>query len=283
MTPFTEEFCNREYNPRPMIPTFAEIIAGWTDRARAVRALGGGRLDLPYGSRPKDALDLFLATDKNAPLLLFIHGGYWRSLDKSDFSWVAPPFVERGVSVAVLNYELVPTVTLETITLQMVRALEWLYRNGEDLGFNSDRLFVAGHSAGGHLTAMAMAAMWPTWDPDLPADLVKGGIAVSGLYDLEPLIAASFLNVDLKLDARRAAMLSPAFMPPASRSPLITAVGALESSEFKRQNALIGERWRANLRADMPMPGRHHLSAIEALAEPDHALFQAALALCLGN
>ena len=111
----------------------------------------------------------------------------------------------------------------------------------------------------------------------------KGGIAVSGVYDLEPLIQATFLNVDLKLDERRVARLSPAYMPPASGAALITAVGGLESSEFKRQNALIGERWKANLRVDVPMPGRHHLSVIEGLAEPGNALFEAALALCLAR
>jgi len=130
---------------------------------------------------------------------------------------------------------------------------------------------------------MAMAALWPIWDPDLQVDLVKGGILVSGLYDLAPLVQASFLNVDLKLDAHSADQLSPAWIPPACRAPLITAVGEQESSEFKRQNVLLGERWGAFLRQDVPLPGRHHLSAIEALAEPGHPLFEAAAALCLGR
>ncbi len=281
MTTFTEDFCNREYNNRAMIPDFADILARWTDSAQSARRLGASMLDLYYGSHPKENLDLFPAAGHGSPLLVFLHGGYWRSLDKSDFSWVAPPFVERGVSVAVVNYDLAPAVTIETITLQVLRALEWLYRNAERYGFDAHRIHVSGHSAGGHLTAMAMAAMWPEWDPDLPVDLVRGGIAVSGVYDLEPLIQATFLNVDLKLDERRAARLSPAYMPPAGGAALITAVGGLESSEFKRQNALIGERWKANLRVDVPMPGRHHLSVIEGLAEPGNALFEAALALCL--
>ena len=283
MTIFTETFCNREYNNRDMIPEFADILASWRSRAQSARETAAGRYDLAYGSGPRERLDLFPAAEPDAPLLVFIHGGYWRSLDKDHFSWVAPPFVARGISVAVLNYDLAPAASLQTITLKVLRAIEWLYRNAGAHGADPRRLFVAGHSAGGHLGAMAMAALWPIWDPDLPVDLVKGGILVSGLYDLAPLVQASFLNVDLKLDAHSADQLSPAWIPPACRAPLITAVGALESSEFKRQNALLGERWATFLRQDVPLPGRHHLSAIEALAEPGHPLFEAAAALCLGR
>ncbi len=281
--PAQDDFADREYNNRAMIPDFAPIIERWSEQALTARRRSAGALDLYYGGGPRENLDLFPAAGHGSPLLVFIHGGYWRALDKRDFSWVAPPFVERGISVAVLNYELAPAVTIETITLQVLRALEWLHRQAEHYGFDPRRLHVAGHSAGGHLTAMAMAARWPLWDPDLPADLVKGGIAVSGLYDLEPLRHARFLADDLRLDARSAERLSPAWMPPATDAPLITAVGSLESAEFHRQNALIGQRWARNLRADIPAPGRHHLSVMDALAEPGHPLFEAAAALCLGR
>ncbi|MCK6430400.1 MAG: alpha/beta hydrolase, partial [Burkholderiaceae bacterium] len=243
---YTVEFCEREYNARAAIPDHPQIFARWAEQAAATRRLRACLVDLPYGESSAEKLDLFPARSDNAPLFVFIHGGYWRSLDKSDFSWIAPPLVNHGIAVALLNYGLAPKTALEDIVRQMLRALAWLYRNADRYGFDPERIYVSGHSAGGHLTAMTMAALWDVYAPDLPRNLVKGGLAISGLYDLEPLVHAPFVNVDLKLDVRRARRLSPAYMPPATRAPLYTAVGALESSEFRRQNALIGKRWPQN-------------------------------------
>ena len=280
---YTEAFCNREYNNRALVPEYPRHLERWAVAARRARRPGACLSDLHYGGTPRERLDLFPAAREGGPLLVFIHGGYWRSLSKDEFSWVAPAFVERGVSVAVIDYDLAPAVTMETIVLQVLRAIEWLWRENERYGYDASRIFVGGHSAGGHLTAMAMSALWPAWDPDLPADLVKGGVAISGLYDLEPIRRASFLNVDLKLNPRSAMKLSPAWMPPAGSAPLVTCVGGLESSEFARQNALIGARWKRVLRADVPAPGRNHFTVVDALAEPGHPLFEATLALCNGG
>ncbi len=277
---YTEAFCNREYNNRALVPDHPAHAERWTKAAEEARRPGTCLLDLPYGGSPNERLDLFPAYRAGGPLLVFIHGGYWRSFSKREFSWVAPAFVDEGVSVALIDYDLAPRVSVDTIVLQVLRSLEWLWRECEHFGYDASRIFVAGHSAGGHLTAMAMCALWPAWDPDLPQDLVKGGVSISGLYDLEPVMHASFLNVDLKLDERSASKLSPAWMPPASNAPLVTCVGALESSEFRRQNALIGQRWKRNLRADVPAPGRNHFTVVDALAEPGHPLFRATLALC---
>jgi len=276
----TAEFWNREYNARERVPDWMQHLERWTRASQRARRDGRCLADLRYGGSAGQRLDLFPAEREGGPLLVFVHGGYWRSLSKTEFSWVAPPFVERDVNVALIDYDLAPAVTVETIVLQVLRALEWLWRANERFGYDATRIVVAGHSAGGHLTAMAMCALWPLWDPDLPADLVKGGVAISGLFDLEPVRRASFLNVDLKLDARRALRLSPAWMPPAGATPLVTCVGGMESSEFLRQNALIGDRWRTVLRADAPAPDRNHFSVVDALAEPGHPLFEAALALC---
>ncbi|HEY5635160.1 MAG TPA: alpha/beta hydrolase [Burkholderiaceae bacterium] len=280
---YTEEFCNREYDNRALVPEYAQHFARWSEAARHARSVHMVLLDLYYGRTSNECIDLFPAAEARGPLLVFIHGGYWRSLEKTDFSWVAPPFLARGVNVAVIDYDLAPAVSIREITIQVLRAIEWLWRGAQRYGFDPERIYVSGHSAGGHLTAMAMAAQWPRLAADLPADLVKGGVAVSGLYDLEPIRHASFLNADLKLDARSAFEASPAWMPPATRAPLITAVGGLESSEFHRQNRLIGERWAASLKADVPLPGRNHFTAVDALAEPGHALFEAAVALCGGK
>lgn len=273
------DFFETEYNARAAIPDHPQIFARWADQAAATRRLRAGLLDLPYGESPGERLDLFPARQDAAPLFVFIHGGYWRSLDKSDFSWIAPPFVQRNIAVALTNYGLAPATPVEEIVRQQLRALAWLYRNGDRLGFDPERIFVGGHSAGGHLTVMLMAALWPVFGTDLPANLIKGGLAVSGIYDLEPLVHAPFINTDLRLDAQRARLLSPVHLPPAADAPLITAVGGLESGEFRRQNALIASRWRNNHRRDVAMPGFHHLSVIDELANPQSPLFAAALEL----
>jgi arylformamidase len=279
----TADFCNREYNNRALVPDFQAIFDGWKAESQAVRRRCAGLLDLAYGDTPAERLDLFPTRHDGAPLFVFLHGGYWRSLDKSDFSFIAPEFVAQGVSVAVVNYALCPQVRIDDIVLQVLRALAWLYRQAERYGFARDRIHVGGHSAGGHLSAMALCARFPDFAPDLPADLVRGAVSISGLYDLEPIRLAPFLNVDLKLDAAQARRLSPAWMPPATRAPLLTAVGGDESSEFKRQNALIAARWPVNFREDIPMPGFNHMTVCGELARPDSPLFRATVAQCTGS
>jgi len=276
---YTVEFCEREYNARASIPDHPQIFARWAEQAAATRRLRACLIDLNYGERTGERLDLFPARKDGAPLLVFIHGGYWRSLDKSDFSWIAPAYVNHGVSVALVNYGLSPKTPIEDIVRQMLRAHAWLYRNADRLGFDPTRIYTAGHSAGAHLTVMMMAALWNVYEPDLPADLVKGALAVSGIYDLEPLVYAPFLAADLQLNAKRARQLSPVHLPPATQAPLYTAVGGLESSEFKRQTALIGKAWRRNFARDIPMPGFHHLNVVDEFANPASPLFDAAVEL----
>jgi len=280
---FTEEFCNREYNNRARVPGNEQLHAAHVAQSHEVRRTARCLLDLPYGSSPNERLDLFPANTEGGPLLVFIHGGYWRSRSRTEYAWLTPAYTARGVNVALIDYDLAPVVSIDTIVLQTLRAIECLWRAAEEHRYDASRIVVAGHSAGGHLTAMAMSALWPVWDPDLPADLVKGGVAISGIYDLEPIRHASFLNVDLQLDAQSAFRLSPAWMPVASKAALITCVGGDESDEFKRQNALLGERWRSTLLADIPAPGRNHFTVLDALADPTHALFKGTLGLCNGN
>jgi arylformamidase len=183
--------------------------------------------------------------------------------------------VDAGVSLVVVNYGLAPAVTVERIVQQMLAASAWVYRHAEEYGMDEERLFVSGHSAGGHLAAMMLAALWPAYDRSLPKDLYKGALAVSGVYDLRPLVHVDWLQGDLRLDEASALKLSPAFLPPATRAPLALAVGGLESSEFKRQNALLAQRWKPVLARDVPMPGRDHFTVIDGLAERAHPLFAA--------
>jgi arylformamidase len=269
-------FLSREYNNRALVPDHPQYFTRWAERSARARATMTCYLDREYGPAPGEKLDIFPARKGDGSVLMFIHGGYWRSLDKRDFSYLAPTWVDAGVSLVVVNYDLCPTVSIEEIVRQMLRASAWLYRHAEEYGMDEERLFVSGHSAGAHLTAMMMAAQWPTFDPGLPRDLFKGGLAISGIYDLRPLVEVDFLSADLRLDEASALKVSPAFLPPATRAPVFTCVGGLESSEFKRQNALLAQRWRSAVAGDVSMPGHHHFSVIDELANPASALFAGA-------
>jgi len=264
------------YNNRELVPEHPQYLARWAEASARARDTMTCSLDRPYGQQPGETVDLFPARKGDGSCMMFIHGGYWRALDKKDFSFLAPAWVDAGVSLAVVNYDLCPRVTVEEIVRQMLRASRWLWLHAEEYGMDQDRLYVAGHSAGAHLTAMLMCALWPVLDRALPKDLWKGGLAISGVYDLRPLLEVDWLNGDLRLDAHSALRLSPAFMPPATRAPVMTCVGGEESSEFLRQNALLGGRWRAPFAGDIEMPGKHHFSVIDGLADQKSALFAGA-------
>ena len=270
------DFLEREYNPRVQIPQFAEFFARWKDSALKARESLGCRLDLHYGPAAAETLDFFPAATASAPLLIFIHGGYWRALDKADFSWMATGFVAAGISVAVVNYGLAPKTPLPEIINQMRRACVWLHGNAETLGVDRERIFCSGHSAGGHLTGMMLATDWPKFSPTLPQRLLAGAFAVSGVFDLQPLVHAEFLGKDLGLDEAAARAISPAFLPLRNEAPLLLAVGALESVEFHRQSRLLTAHWPQIAAADpMDVPGCNHLSVCDALAAPGNVLFEA--------
>ena len=277
MTDAMSAYYDRQYNARAMIPDHAQIFERGAKRSEEARASLRCRLDIPYGASAAEKLDIFPAEGRSEALLVFIHGGYWRSRDKSDFSYLAPAFTRRGVALVLPNYGLCPQVGIEDIVKQNLLAIAWLWHHGAHHGVNPGRLYVAGHSAGAHLAAMMLAARWNTYMPELPHNLVKGGLAISGIYDLEPLVHAPFVNEDLKLDRALARRLSPVHIPPATTAPLYTAVGGDESEEFKRQNALIARIWRHAFTGDIPMPGCNHLTVLEQLADPASALFKGAM------
>ena len=279
MTDALTAYNDRQYNARAMIPDHAQIFERGAKRSTEARAQLPCHLDIAYGASAAEKLDIFPAEGRSEALLVFIHGGYWRSRDKSDFSYLAPAFTRRGVTLALPNYGLCPEVGIEDIVKQNLLAIAWLWHYGARYGVNPGRLYVAGHSAGAHLTAMMLAARWNAYMPQLPYNLVKGGLAISGIYDLEPLVHAPFVNQDLKLDAALARRLSPVHIPPATTAPLYTAVGGEESDEFKRQNALIARTWRYAFAGDLPMPGCNHLTVLEKLADPNSILFNGAMAM----
>jgi arylformamidase len=273
------EYYSRQYNARAAIPDHPHIFTRWQKESAHVRRTNAGLLDLPYGDSSGERLDFFPASRSNAPLLIFIHGGWWRSLDKSDFSFIVPGYRQAGFNVALTNYTLAPHASLQEITRQQLRALAWLYRNGENYDFDRQRMVLAGHSAGAHLAAMMLAARWNEFSDDLPVNLVKGAVLMSGVYDLEPVRHADFVNSDLNLREQDVPELSPAFMPHAHPAPFVTAVGGLESEEFKRQNALIASHWKASHAGDIALPDRNHLTICDAFATQGDPLFEAGVRL----
>ena len=229
-------FYEQQYNARASIPDHPQIFQRWADVSATTRRTDACTLDVKYGTATAEQLDFFPCGAAQAPLLVFIHGGWWRSLDKSDFSFIAPALTAAGIDVAFTNYTLAPTATIEQITLQQIQAVAWLYRHAADFGFDPHRIVLAGHSAGAHLAAMLMTTLWPQVGADLPVDLVKGGILLSGLYDLAPVMHAEFVNGDLGLTPARCCALSPSGLPQSHSTPFFTAVGGHESDEREQSH-----------------------------------------------
>ncbi len=283
---YAPAFGNDQYNNGKRVADLHGILERWRIEAAAARRALSPQRDIAYGDNDTECFDLFSAKNSSReplPLVVFIHGGYWRSLSKSEFSWIAPPYVARGIKVAVLDYGLAPGYPLETIVRQNLAAIAWIWTHARELGIARDRIVVAGHSAGGHLTAMMLAARWPDFDRRLPKNVVHAGVAISGLFDMEPLRHTPYLNADLRLTLDRVAPLSPLYMQPATDAPLITAVGGEESEEFKRHTREIGIAWAHNLREDVPLPGANHFSACERFVDRGHRLFEATVELCEGR
>lgn len=278
MSALSAEFVEREYNLRAAFPDHPHWFARWAADSAAARAQLEATLNVRYGGGPKQTIDLFPGTDPRATVL-FIHGGYWRSLDKNEHSFVAPPLVAQGVGVAIINYDLCPDVAIARIVEQCREGVAWLRREGARYGLPAQRLIVAGHSAGGHLAAMLVATDWLS--RGLPG-AVAGAVAISGVFDLEPLLQVSFNN-DLKLDAAQARASSPIHLRPRRGTPLLLAVGADETSEFIRQSWLLWERWtecRPPRRSGpLLIEHRHHFSVLTDLGDPQSELVREMSAL----
>jgi arylformamidase len=270
----TAELIERGYNNRAAVPDHQDWFDRWASASAETRKRAPARLDLRYGSGPRQTLDVFPARAPRAALL-FIHGGYWRSLDKSYHSFVADRFVERDVGVAVMNYDLCPQVGIAHIVDQAREAVAWLSLHGAEHGLPARRIAIAGHSAGGHLAAMMLATDWTALG--VRPHAICGAAAISGVFDLEPLLLAS-MNGDLRLDRLAARAMSPALLSPRLAVPLVLAAGADETSEFIRQTALAWDAWPPcrprRMSQPLYVPRRHHFSVVNDLADADSDLFR---------
>lgn len=276
---FDPSWLDSMYNNRVLVPDFAVHLRRWAAAsAEAMRSLPR-ELDVRYGGGPSEHLDIYPAAQADAPVLFFIHGGYWRALDKRDHAFIAPAFTREGVCVVIPNYALCPAVTVPQITMQMVQALAWTWRHIARYGGDPRRITVAGHSAGGHLAALLQACLWPVFGRDLPADLVRNSLSISGLHNLEPIMHTPFLK-DLALTAEQVRKASPALLPAPAQGVLAAVAGGDESAEFHRQCLLMRQAWgERSVPVCEILPGLNHFSVLEALIEPGHRLNRIALEL----
>jgi arylformamidase len=267
-----------QYNLRAAVPGAVAHLAECARRSAELRALKPVRLNVGYGTGPYETLNLFPPAKRGAPVLVFVHGGYWQRLDKMDFDYVGAPFLDAGAAFVNVNYGLAPGVGVGAMARQVQAALAWTWRNAPAFGGDRRRIHLAGHSAGGHLTALAWSADWPNEvAPGLPPDLVKSAAAISGLYDLEP-IALCYLNDALGLTPGDVAALSPIRRARpgsgAGSGALSLWVGAGETAEFLRQQrdyAAALAKAGVTVAAE-EVRGRHHFDIVHDLADPAAAL-----------
>jgi len=260
------------YNNTAAVPERNAIVADWTARSARVRREHAGHLDLVYGETPRERLDLFLAANPKAPTLAFIHGGYWQTNDKENFAFFVEGLRPLGINLAVVEYTLAPDARLDRIVAEVRRSMQWLADHLGDYGADPSQLYVSGHSAGGHLTACVIT---------LP--VVRGGIAISGLYDLEP-IRLNYLNEKLGLDREEAERNSPLLHIPSTAAELVITYGTAELPELCRQSIDYARAWLMQGQHGqlLPIDGADHFTILESLARSDGALARTLIKMVAG-
>lgn len=259
-----------EYNNREKVKNFLAYMAEgaalcatakyeYPDRANfCFDEISGQHLDIIYPARkPAGAL----------PVQVFFHGGYWKALSKDDFSFVARAFAEYGIATVVVDYQLIPEITMDELVRQCRQSLAFLYQNAADLQLDPSDIHISGHSAGGHLAAMCLATNWDAFDPTLPADLVKSAVGISGLYDLEP-ISLCFLQQELKLSPEAMVNNSPVRLPHPKHGKMVPVLGGLEGDEYLAQSVALTEAWPGISVQPQVLAPYNHFSIINSLADP---------------
>ena len=276
---WTQAELDAQYNNRARVTDFQRFLGEWAARsARAYETLTVHR-DIAFGEHPRERLDVFPAALPGAPVHVFFHGGYWQSLSKDHFAFVPESLAAAGVTTVMVNYPLSPDDGMDRIIAACRSAVEWVYREIRDFGGDPDSIVVSGHSAGGHIAAMLMATDWAP----LPADIIKGAVSVSGLFDLEP-IRLSYLNAALGMDAETARRNSPVHLAPRVACPLVLAVGESESESYHNQTDSMAAAWNETgvEVTTLTVPAANHFSILDQLADSAGVLFREVMRLIPG-
>jgi arylformamidase len=286
-TPFpSDPEIDKAYSPSRALPegVFQAHMDLYRDRSLEVYRTRPHQRDIVYDARSGQGLDIGPALGSGLkPAFVFIHGGYWRMLSKNESVYMAPALNARGITLVAPDYSLAPATTLEEIVRQVRACITWLYRHGAEHGIDPKRIFVGGHSAGGHLTGAVIASGWRE-AAGLPEDVVKGAMPVSGIFDLQP-IRRSFVNEWMGLDSVRATALSPLHFLPKRPCRMVVAWGADETRGFHDQSRLWLQAWRGQRfpATELVVPKRHHFDIVLDWCDPASTMTEALLAMVLDD
>jgi len=273
MPPLYREFTSpaqidEQYGTQRWVPDPQADLRHYVDRSRLARETLRCTLDVSFGPTLDESLDIFHAEQPGAPVFVFVHGGYWRANTSKEFSCVALGLQKLGITTVVVNYSLCPKVSIDEITRQVRASIAWVLRNIADYGGDPKRVALGGHSAGGHLTAMALQTRWEE-EYGLPAAPLAAAVMVSGIYDLHPL-RYSYLQPQIQLDDGVIRRNSPIFSVRPCATPALITWGGAESDEFRRQSHAFHDVWKAvgNRSELVAQEGAHHFSAIHGFEDP---------------
>ncbi len=276
----TQEELDAQYNLRMIFPDAASSYEAFCEReSEKVREDLDHHLDVPFGPTRAEHSDVYPATGdaRNAPVLVYVHGGFWALRTSKEFGFVARGPASEGVATVVTNYALCPTVTIDEVVRQTRAAVAWTYRNAESFGGDPERIHVAGHSAGGHLVAMLLSTDWEG-DYGLPAGIIKGATVISGLFDLAPF-PYTFLQPKVQLTWDQVQRNSPILQIPDQAPPLLVAYGEDETDEFKRQSEDFLEAWKTKglTGGRLVLAGKNHYDVIDGFLDAGSPLLSAIL------
>ena len=273
---FRQDELEYQYNPRVSVPEFPELSKMRAAQARKVRESARSWLDVPYGKSLREKLDIYAADKRGGPVFVYLHGGYWRGGSKEDNCSFAPTFTARGVTVVLVEYDLCPQVTVSDIVAETRSAVAWVYRNIASYGGYPGKIYLAGSSAGGHLTAMALANDWEK--QTLPRDIIKGALAMSGVYDLDMVMRIS-VQEEVRLTPDLVRENNPFLHPPLARCPILVAVGGAEPKGWQQMSEDYFNFCKARgLSAEyLVVPGANHYTLPEGLADEKSPLTRAML------
>jgi len=275
---YDKEALDQQYNNRVRFPHYKAEFEKWRARSAATRSKLHCHLDVAYGNEPSEQLDVFPAASPNAPIYAFLHGGYWHSLDKSDYSFVAEGMLPHGVLTVVPNFALAPRYGMDEIVRQNRALIAWLFQHAREYGGDPQRIYAGGHSAGGHLVTMLLATDWPRLFGGLPKNAVKGGCAISAIFELEP-IRLCYLNNTLGMSKEVADRNSPLLQHYPAAAPLMIVLGEGESEEYYRQSYAMASLWgRLGYPLEVRLePARDHFNVVDDLIDPKSDLVRAQL------